>query len=133
MILALQRSVKPQMKKNAEFAKKFKKIKIHGANPLTQARLLRFKKEVLNPCIAINQRDPFLYDMDRVKEVIGEQMRKIKKIPLASQNQGDCATMEVINKKSIAVHHRHEPKNNDAATLSGFGHDFRGPEGTSEG
>ncbi len=49
--------------------------------------------------------------MDKAKGAIGEQIRKIKKIPLASQDQEDCATMEVRYKKSLAVHLRHEPKN----------------------
>ncbi len=56
--------------------------------------------------------DPLLDDMDKAKGVIGEQIRKIKKNSLASQDQEDCATMEVSYKKSLAVH-RHEPKNEE--------------------
>ncbi len=59
---------------------------------------------------SINQGDPFLYDMDRAKGVIGEQIRKIKKNPLASREQEDWSTMEVRYKKSLALHLRCEPK-----------------------
>ncbi len=59
---------------------------------------------------SINQGNPLLYDRDKAKGVIGEQMWKIKKIPLASQDQEGCAKMEVRDKKSLAVYLRHEPK-----------------------
>ncbi len=54
MILALLllRSLKPQVKKMRNSQKK-----------------------------SINQGDPLLYDMDKAKGAIGEQIRKIKKIP----------------------------------------------------
>ena len=54
-----------------------------------------------------------LYDREKAKGVIGEQIGKIKKNPLASQDQQDCATMEVSYKNSLAVHLRHELKNDE--------------------
>ncbi len=65
-----------------------------SGNPQDQAAYLRIPA----PC----------FRRDKLR---GEQIRKIKKFPLASQDQEDCATMEVRNKKSLALHLRHEPKN----------------------